>query len=90
MDMGGPDVGDTAGAGVKSLFEGDGHGWWSGGESDALGDRLIVALAELGAGRRAVLICTACWLAGRVVARRRGRGLLLGGMSLRGLASVRL
>ena len=60
LNMGGPDVGDAASAGVESLIESDGHGWWSGGESDALGDRLIVALAELGSGGWAVFVYTAC------------------------------
>ena len=55
----GPDVGDTASAGVKSLYEGDGHEWWSGGESDALVDRLLVAVAERCGGRR-VHICKPC------------------------------
>jgi hypothetical protein len=41
-------VRDAAYAGVQSHFEDDGHGWRCGGESDALGDRFIVAFAELG------------------------------------------
>ena len=54
--MGCPDVGDTAHAGVKSLFKGNGHGRWRGGESDALSERLIVALAELGGDGLYVLV----------------------------------
>ncbi len=40
----------AAHVGVKLLFEGDGHGWRSGRDRDALGDRFIVALAEMGEG----------------------------------------
>ncbi len=60
LDAGSPDVGDAARARVKSLVEGDGHGRRSGGESDALSDRFIVALAELGGSGWAVLVRTAC------------------------------
>src|SRR5260370_39048276 len=54
--MGCPDVGDTAHAGVKSLFKGNGHGRWRGEESDALSEQLIVALAELGGDGLYVLV----------------------------------
>ena len=53
LDVGGLNMGDMAHAGVKSLltFEGDRrHDWQSVRESDVLGDRFIVALAELGGG----------------------------------------
>ena len=53
-------MGDAAHAGVQSLFEGDGHGRRSGGESDALGDRFVVALAQLGGGGRVVVMRKAC------------------------------
>lgn len=70
MNAGGPDVGDAAHAGVKSLFEGNGHGWQSGGESDTLGDRFIVTLAELGGGGRAVVNSDCAGRRGGAVARR--------------------
>jgi len=53
LDVGGLNMGDVAHAGVKSLltFEGNGgHDWQSVRESYVLGDRFIVALAELGGG----------------------------------------
>ncbi len=65
LEAGGPDVGNAPHAGVQSIFEGDGRGWWSGGESNAFGDRFIVALAELGGDVPPVLVRTPCQCAGR-------------------------